>query len=287
MSAAHELPDIDECPACRRGYDIIALKFRLFKAPLALMVCMDCGMVQPDAKNDGQTLPRSRTGFRELLAALCYVLLTVMSGAARAQTTGAVDPSPAPAEPSVKEDVPQGGCMPIGLTASGEIVFPIQCKDLIERQRGKAAEQRPTAAEEKPAAKQSEAVAPENSKPRTIKRVETVPSARRVKREPRERAVSSNECTRNRTYDPESGTYKGYDGQRHSCRPPEPGRESGNARHRKQAPSQQVNPDITGSTNVAQPEDPEASGTPRQVDVEPKAVETPEKPTGLFGWFGR
>jgi hypothetical protein len=49
------------------------------------------------------------------------LLLTVMSGAALAQTTGTVNPSPAP-EPSVKEDAPPGGCMPIGLTASGEIV---------------------------------------------------------------------------------------------------------------------------------------------------------------------
>src|ERR1700737_1196728 len=77
---------------------------------------------------------------------LLALLLTVMSGAALAQTTGTVNPSPAPAEPSVKEDVPPGGCMPIGLTASGEIVFPIQCKEFIERQRGQAVEQKPAAA---------------------------------------------------------------------------------------------------------------------------------------------
>src|SRR4030081_1734666 len=113
---------------------------------------------------------------------LLVFLLTVTSGAAFAQTTGAVDPSHAPAEPS-REDVPPGGCIPIGLTASGEIVFQIQCKEFIERQRGKAVEQKPAAAEEKPgvslpawansdafvkpaqAAKQSEGMAPENSKP--------------------------------------------------------------------------------------------------------------------------
>jgi hypothetical protein len=113
------------------------------------------------------------------------LLLTAMSGAALAQTTGAVNPSPAPAEPSVKEDVPPGGCMPLGLTASGEIVFPILCKELIERQRGKAVEQKPSAleqkpaaVEEKPAAKQSEEVVPENSKP-VIKPVETVPLPKR------------------------------------------------------------------------------------------------------------
>jgi hypothetical protein len=116
------------------------------------------------------------------------LLLTVMSGAALAQTTGTVNPSPAPAEPSVKEDVPPGGCMPIGLTASGEIVFPILCKELIERQRGKAVEQKPSALEQKPAAveeksaaKQSEEVVPENSKP-VIKPVETVPLPKRRER---------------------------------------------------------------------------------------------------------
>src|ERR1700724_4340835 len=89
------------------------------------------------------------------------LLLSVMSGVALAQITGTVNPSPAPAGPSVKEDVPPGGCMPIGLTASGEIVFPIQCKEFIERQRGNAVEQKP-AAEEAPvqAAKQPDSAAP-------------------------------------------------------------------------------------------------------------------------------
>jgi BA14K-like protein len=145
---------------------------------------------------------------------LLGLLLTVMSGAALAQTTGTVNPSPTPAEPSVKEDVPPGGCMPIGLTASGEIVFPIQCKEFIERQRGKAVEQ-------KPAAKQSEGVAPENSKP-AIKPVETVPlpKSKRVEHEPRERAMSPDDghCSqRYRSYDPASGTYTSYDGRRLPC----------------------------------------------------------------------
>src|ERR1700756_5233167 len=96
---------------------------------------------------------------------LSVFLLTVTSSAALAQTTGTVNPSRAPAEPSVKEDVPPGACMPIGLTASGEIVFPIQCKEFIERQRGKA-EQKP-AAEDAPvqAAKQPDSAPPPESKP--------------------------------------------------------------------------------------------------------------------------
>jgi hypothetical protein len=118
-------------------------------------------------------------------AFVLVVLLSVMSGAALAQTTGTVNPAPAPAETSTKADVPPGGCIPMGVTASGEIVFPIQCRELIERQRGKAVEQKPAAVEEKPvaveekpAAKQSGDVAPKNSQP-AIKPAETVsfPSA--------------------------------------------------------------------------------------------------------------
>ena len=149
---------------------------------------------------------------------LLALLLSVMSGAALAQTTGTVNPGAAPAEPSAKADVPSGGCMPIGLTASGEIVFPIQCKEFIEQHRGKAAEQKP--AEEKPAAKQSEGVAPVNSQP-AIKPVETVPLPKRVEDAPRERAKSPDDryCSEHyRSYDPASRTYTGYDGQRRSCR---------------------------------------------------------------------
>jgi hypothetical protein len=146
------------------------------------------------------------------------LLLSVMSGAALAQITGTVNPSGAPAESSAKEEVPPGGCTPIGLTASGEIVFPIQCRELIERQRGKAVEQKPAAVEEKPvavaAAKQSEDVAPVNSQP-IIKPGEAVPLP---KHKPRERAVSRGGCQNFQSYDPDSGTYTGYDGQRRSCR---------------------------------------------------------------------
>jgi hypothetical protein len=114
----------------------------------------------------------------------------------------------------VKEDEPPpGGCMPIGLTVSGEMVFPIQCKEFIDRHRGKAVEQKPAA----PAAKQSEGVAPENSKPAT-ETVGTVSLPERVERESREHIGPWPGCTHFRSYDPASRTYTGYDGQRRSCR---------------------------------------------------------------------
>jgi hypothetical protein len=34
------------------------------------------------------------------------------------------------------DNAPTGGCMPIGLTARGEMVFPMQCRELLERERG-------------------------------------------------------------------------------------------------------------------------------------------------------
>jgi hypothetical protein len=96
--------------------------------------------------------------------ALGCVLLAAMSGIALAQTTGAVDPTPASAEPAVTVEPPPGGCMPIGLTVSGEIVFPFQCKEFIERQ--KAANQQPAAAQgEKPDAANTPKPAAAEQKP--------------------------------------------------------------------------------------------------------------------------
>jgi outer membrane biosynthesis protein TonB len=176
---------------------------------------------------------------------LLALLLSAMSSAALAQTTGAVNPNPAPAQPSVNEDVPPGGCMPIGLTTSGEIVFPIQCKEFIERHRGGAVEEKPAAAEdkkpaveEKSAAKQPEEVPPETSKPAEkpveaaplpkpaeiaplAKPAETAPLAKPAEREPRPRATSAESgggCQHYRTYDRASGTYRGYDGRVRPCR---------------------------------------------------------------------
>jgi len=55
------------------------------------------------------------------LAALVVVLSAMSLSAARAE------------EPVAKSP---GSCMPIGLTASGEVVFPWDCRAIIEKQRG-------------------------------------------------------------------------------------------------------------------------------------------------------
>jgi hypothetical protein len=170
-----------------------------------------------------------KRSFIVILPVISILLLSASSDTALAQTTGTVNPSAAPTEPSVEEYVPPGGCMPIGLTASGEVVFPIQCKEFIERHRGKAVEGKPAASEEKaavseekpavveatPVAKESESAPPVISKP-PIKALETV--SKRAEPQPRRRPDDGYCSQQYRSYDPASGTYTGYDGLRHRCR---------------------------------------------------------------------
>jgi hypothetical protein len=92
-----------------------------------------------------------RVGFSANWPMKCLLVLclTVISGAAFAQPTAAVE-STAKQSPD-KDDVPPGGCMPIGVTASGEIVFPFACGALIERRRGTVDQPKPAATGAKPA----------------------------------------------------------------------------------------------------------------------------------------
>lgn len=66
--------------------------------------------------------------------------------------------------------------MPIGLTARGDLVFPLQCRELIERERGPISEEQTRAVQQKldsasqtvpktPATKQKEVGAPEQREP--------------------------------------------------------------------------------------------------------------------------
>jgi hypothetical protein len=80
-------------------------------------------------------------------ATISLLLLSMLttSGAASAQTTGALGPS------SGKDEVSPGGCTPIGLTASGEVVFPFTCKAFLEQRRGPIEAPKPAATAEQPA----------------------------------------------------------------------------------------------------------------------------------------
>jgi hypothetical protein len=158
-------------------------------------------------------------------AAFYCAIFTVMSmsGAAMAQTTGTVNLGTTDAEPSVKVDVPLGGCMPIGLTASGEMVFPILCKEFIQQHREKDMEQKPAVPEEKVTAnpKETEAlsedVMSENSNS-IDNAVKTFSLPKIVKHELRRRHMNQDGCQHYRTYDSASETYRSYDGRRRSCR---------------------------------------------------------------------
>lgn len=185
------------------------------------------------------------------VGALCLVLLGTMGGAALPQKIESGNPRAAAAERA-----PAGGCRPIGLTGSGETVFPYRCKEFIERQKAAnqktsaeenqkpaattaqpdttglktadvnsvTAERKPAAAEEKPAAvkestaaKQQESVVPEKSTP-APETVGTIPLPKRVEREARGRTIGPPGCMHFRSYDPASGTYRALDRQRRPCR---------------------------------------------------------------------
>src|SRR5258707_11562384 len=74
-------------------------------------------------------------GFISLLAA------SAMADPANKPTNG-TELRSAQAEVSKPDNVPVGGCMPIGLTARGDLVFPMQCRELIERERGPIPEEK-------------------------------------------------------------------------------------------------------------------------------------------------
>jgi hypothetical protein len=95
---------------------------------------------------------------------LLVIAILAASGPALAQTTGSV--KPVAVLPPDKDDVPPGGCTPIGVTVSGEIVFPFTCKAFLEQRRGPIEEPKPAAQVEKPAqAEKPVAAAPAQAAP--------------------------------------------------------------------------------------------------------------------------
>ncbi|MBV9530021.1 MAG: hypothetical protein JO283_02820, partial [Bradyrhizobium sp.] len=165
--------------------------------------------------------------------------------AALAQTTDAPNPNATPAGPPAKEGPQTGDCMPIGVTASGEVVFPFLCKDFLERyksadQQYKPTDQMPASAQgsdHKPAPKETppaqEGVSggagertvdkqPETAAPqppgRAVEPVETAPSSkidrrpREVEKKPREDDRGAPVCTHFRSYDRATETYRDFNG---------------------------------------------------------------------------
>src|SRR5271167_1622321 len=114
---------------------------------------------------------------------LVLAILVASGGAASAQTTGLV--RPAAVLPSDKNEVPPGGCTPIGVTAAGQVVFPFTCKAFLERVRGPIEEPKAAAQDEKPVQEDEKLEAPSAAAPiqagvpaqnePVIQPVETVP----------------------------------------------------------------------------------------------------------------
>jgi BA14K-like protein len=205
--------------------------------------------------------------------------LLLTATAARAQTTGSINPSADRTDTSAKDEPPSGGCMPIGVTASGEVVFPFLCKGFIEQHKvanqkpaaaddvagGPAAADGPPKSEDKRAAIQPEEVAPKAAAPapevakegqgpsptsaatderrpagddkpehadetRAAKPADTAAAAASPTPEPagpapspqpskpREGRAGPPGCTRFRSYDASSGTYRDFSGRRQACR---------------------------------------------------------------------
>jgi outer membrane biosynthesis protein TonB len=77
-----------------------------------------------------------------LLAGFISVLATAAFAQPDNKPANAMDLRSAQADLQRSDAVPAGGCMPIGLTARGDLVFPMQCRELIERERGPIPEEK-------------------------------------------------------------------------------------------------------------------------------------------------
>jgi len=157
------------------------------------------------------------------------LLLGVVCSAALAQTTGSMDPTGDRSSSGAKPEPPPGGCTPIGVTASGEIVFPLLCKDFLERFRLSSQKAAGVDVSQKPETEKNSpvgAAGEKTDKPsETTGSVELEPAA-----EPAEKASLAKgpagrltgrrapiDCTRFRSYDPASRTYRDFHGRQRPC----------------------------------------------------------------------
>jgi BA14K-like protein len=179
-----------------------------------------------------------------------------MTGFAALGQTGAISPSRTATETAAKQEPPPGGCMPIGVTASGEVVFPFMCKDFIEQYRAsgekpvtaKEANQRPAEekvsqkppeekASQKPAEEKPDQKPAEEKKDSPVSQglasstdekasdqqplpqplLKPVLPPENPKKKGRETDRGPPGCTHFRSYDPASATYLNNQGRRRPC----------------------------------------------------------------------
>jgi hypothetical protein len=89
------------------------------------------------------------------LASLILMMSVASLAAARAEDAGLNKLQVAQASPSKSEHQAAGACTPIGLTANGDIVFPWECRETIEKQRGPISVNLPTPPNNPPSHEQS------------------------------------------------------------------------------------------------------------------------------------
>ena len=92
--------------------------------------------------------------------------------AARAEDAGFKKLQVTQASPSQSGHQAAGACTPIGLTANGDIVFPWECRETIEKQRGPISVSVPTPSNDPPSHQQSPS--PENRGGDAVATVATV-----------------------------------------------------------------------------------------------------------------
>lgn len=181
---------------------------------------------------------------RKALVLVEALLLAMWCCGVRAQQPTTTGAAVSPPENSNVDETPPGGCLPIGVTSSGEVVFPFLCKGVLDRNKGAAAttktpieQENPPAesavgstdTEEKTAAKKSDESRLEASQPppSTVETVSSIkPSRKRdpaadsnsAKPDSKIRLSNSAGCAGYRTFDPASGTYRDFSGRRRACR---------------------------------------------------------------------
>src|SRR5882762_7338024 len=97
---------------------------------------------------------------KRLLAGFISLLAASAMAQPVTKPTNGMELRSAQAEVSKPDNVPVGGCMPIGLTARGDLVFPMQCRELIERERGPIREEKRQISEPRSQSEPSVKIAP-------------------------------------------------------------------------------------------------------------------------------
>jgi hypothetical protein len=114
-----------------------------------------------------------------LLAIFISLLAVTASAQPYNKPADGINLRSAQAEIPKSDSVPAGGCMPIGLTARGDLVFPMQCRELLERERGPMPEEQPRAPEQRPQQQPSVEATP-IEKPKDV--VATSPAQERTRK---------------------------------------------------------------------------------------------------------